>query len=53
MTANGYTKPFLAFIWFLTLHGVTRNVFFSFSLSFYIFFCLIFYLVNCKMNLNR
>lgn len=33
MTANGYIKPFLAFIWFLTFHGVTRNVFFSFSLS--------------------
>ena len=53
MTANGYTKPFLAFICFLTCHSVTRNVFFSFSLSFYIFFCLIFYLMYFLFLMNR
>lgn len=53
MIANGFVKPFLAYSWFLTLCGVTRNVFFSFSLSFYMFPGLIFYLMYFLFLMNR
>lgn len=45
MTEKGFVKPFLAFIWFLTLHGVTRNVFFS-LFSFFLYFFLSYFLFS-------